>query len=501
VRWLFGKDLDPTGGKHGFDGWLHTSIGDLSLGLSDPLLLKMLFAAAKTSAFAGLESPKRFIKKALKGEAIEEFDPNFSATQEARPEGLVLIPTAIYGPNTGEPKQCGRRCSPRERLKAVQAKYPDRLVIATNCFVTKVIIEREPAGGLRATGVEYLHGAKLYRADPVYRTNPRFKASAKPGRIHARREVILAGGAFNTPQLLMLSGIGPKDHLESKGIGIQCLVDSPGVGANLQDRYEVTVISQMADKFSLLEGGTFALPDDPAKPDVRLAEWRKNGRGLYASNGTVLGILKRSRPELVQPDLFIFGIPLKFAGYSIGFSKVPERDLFTWAILKSHAANRDGLVRLCSKEPLETPDINFHYFQERSRPGLSDNDPDLEALVHAVKFVRNIAQRAGSAVVRESHPGEGVQTDEQLKQWIKRDAWGHHACGTCRMGRSNDSKAVLDSQFRVLDGANGSGPRKPIRGLRVVDASIFPKIPGYFIVTNIYMASEKAADVILAKEI
>jgi choline dehydrogenase len=84
VRWLFGKDLDPTGGKHGFDGWLHTSIGDLSLGLSDPLLLKMLFAAAKTSAFAGLESPKRFIKKVLKGEAIEEFDPNFRHQKHVR---------------------------------------------------------------------------------------------------------------------------------------------------------------------------------------------------------------------------------------------------------------------------------------------------------------------------------------------------------------------------------------------------------------------------------
>ncbi|MCI0540951.1 MAG: GMC family oxidoreductase N-terminal domain-containing protein [Verrucomicrobiales bacterium] len=497
LRWLFGKDLDPTGGKHGFGGWLHTSIADLNLGLSDPLLLKMLLAAATTSAWAGLESPKRFVKKALRGEAIEELDPNFSRTQDERPEGLVLTPTAIYGPNTASRQNCGRRCSPRDRLRALQAKHPDRLVIATDCLVRKVIIQSEPNGGYRAIGVEYLHGSKLYRADPVYRTQPNFKASPKPNRIHARREVILAGGAFNTPQLLMLSGIGPKEHLESKDIGIECLVDSPGVGSNLQDRYEVTVVSQMAGNFSLLDGATLVLPEDPAKPDGRLAEWRQNGGGLYASNGTVLGILKRSRPELVQPDLFIFGIPLKFLGYSVGFSKVPERDLFTWAILKSHTSNRDGRVRLRSKDPQDTPDINFHYFQEHSRPGLSDKDPDLQALVHAVKFVRQIGQRAGSAVLREAHPGTVVQTDDQLRQWIKRDAWGHHACGTCRMGRSNDPRAVLDSEFRVLGPANGSGQRSPLRGLRVVDASIFPKIPGYFIVTNIYMASEKAADAIL----
>ena len=100
----------------------------------------------------------------------------------------------------------------------------------------------------------------------------------------------------------------------------------------------------------------------------------------------------------------------------------------------------------------------------------------------------------GRAVTSELHPGRELvpdgsdaEAEARMKDWIRRDAWGHHACGTCRMGPAKDGLAVLDSRFRV----------RHVEGLRVVDASIFPRIPGYFIVTNVYMASEKAADVIV----
>ncbi len=131
-----------------------------------------------------------------------------------------------------------------------------------------------------------------------------------------------------------------------------------------------------------------------------------------------------------------------------------------------------------------------------SRPDCTDDDPDLEALIEGVKFVRKIAHCAG--LKNEDHPGASCQSDAEVKAWIKREAWGHHACGTCRMGRAGDPSAVLDSQFRVLDQPDENGRRKPVAGLRVVDASIFWRIPGYFIVTDIYMASEKAADTIQA---
>ena len=254
-----------------------------------------------------------FIKAVLQGEAIAGLDPNHAWRQAKHPEGLALIPTAIYSADTARTLKRGHRSSPRERLREVQQKFPDRLVIATDCLVTKVILEDDANGGKKATGVEYLYGPKIYRAVPNFS-----QTAGRPGRIHARKEIILAGGAFNTPQLLMLSGIGPKEELEREGINIDCVIDSPGVGRNLQDRYEVTVVSRMGSDFSLLQGATLQLPTSPNPPDEHLAQWRQDGSGLYATNGAVLGILKRSRPDLAQPDLFIFGLPLKFLGYAVG---------------------------------------------------------------------------------------------------------------------------------------------------------------------------------------
>ena len=128
----------------------------------------------------------------------------------------------------------GARHSARERLLDVQKQYPDRLVIELDALVTKVILDDDN----RAIGVEYLKGTKLYRAHQ----NP----SREPGElrtVHASSEVILAGGAYNTPQLLMLSGIGPKEELAKHGIQVK--LDLPGVGSNLQDRYEVGVVNRM----------------------------------------------------------------------------------------------------------------------------------------------------------------------------------------------------------------------------------------------------------------
>ena len=364
----------------------------------------------------------------------------------------------------------------------------------------------------RAVGVELLLGARLYRADQQPSTEP-----GTQERVYVKHggEVILCGGSFNTPQILMLSGIGDGGQLASvaeaagdnelcclrdgdsrvirDGNGSPRRVHLPGVGRNLQDRYEVTLISEMKEDFSLLKGATFNLPDPAtnAQPDPYLKEWQDKGTGLYSTNGAVLGIFKRSKPELEQPDLFIFGVPIPFPGYKVGYSDIgSQHKFFTWAILKAHTRNNGGTVCLRSADPRDTPLINFHYFNELNRPGEAMEDPDLLAVVQGVKFVRGITGNAWWVVRRESYPGpEMVPTgdDAKIKEWILRDAWGHHACGTCRMGPDGDENAVLDSRFRV----------RGVAGLRVVDASIFPSIPGYFIVTNIYMASEKAADVLI----
>ncbi len=487
LRWLFGFPPDSTSGQHGFGGWLGTSVADVELGLADKQLVRMLKAALRQSRRVGLERAWTLVRRFVKGQITQSLDPNHRWTQLNSPEGVVLIPLSVYGPNTTIHQDAsapytmrGRRSSPRELLLGTLATHSEFLTIKTNCLVTKVLLDQQ-----RAVGVEYLEGERLYRAhvNPSEATPEKQEVRVKPGG-----EVILCGGAFNTPQLLMLSGIGAKAELEDPTIGIACVVDLPGVGRNLQDRYEVSVVSQMANPFSLLRGATFRLPTQQQKADSHLAEWRKWGTGIYATNGAVMGIFKRSRPDLAQPDLFIFGLPADFRGYKVGYSELdPQSGLFSWVILKSNTTNRDGRVRLRDKDPRSTPLINFHYFNQQSRPNQSASDPDLLALVEGVKFVREIGRLAK---VREEHPGESlvpIGSSERMKTWIRSQAWGHHACGTCRMGPPGDANAVLDSRFRV----------RGVEGLRVVDASIFPKIPGYFIVTNIYMASEKAAQVIL----
>ena len=524
LKWLFGFNPDRSRGRHGFRGWLRTSFTDLSLGLGDKQLTKMLAAALWESRRSGLGRAWRsLVWMFLKGRGWAALDPNHAQTQAQSPEGVVLVPLAVCGTRTPlepDPAQPGirrgHRSSPRERLLETAAARPN-LVIWTDVLVTSVLFA--PGEPPRAIGVQFQRGSNLYNAVPSTR---RSQKPGEEGRVFVGQggEVVLSGGAFNTPQLLMLSGIGDETHLRDiAGASDACVlrgedgaplrgadgaprrVHLPGVGRNLQDRYEVTLISEMARPFQLLDGATFALPGGSVEPDRHLKEWRAEGRGLYTSNGAVLGIFKRSNPDLEQPDLFIFGLPLPFYGYDRGYSGLGnEHARFTWALLKGHTQNTDGTVRLRSRDPRDTPDINFNYFNETSCPGQSERDPDLEALVDGVKFVRRITDRVSSPfklpltlrpiVKREIHPGTTLVPegdDAKMRDWIRSQAWGHHACGTCRMGPAGDDRAVLDSRFRV----------RGVAGLRVVDASIFPKIPGYFIVTNIYMASEKAADVMI----
>ena len=120
--------------------------------------------------------------------------------------------------------------------------------------------------------------------------------------------------------------------------------------------------------------------------------------------------------------------------------------------------------------------------------GSDASGADLDAAVAGVKLARGLTHRLAAWGAQEIYPGPDVDTDDEIRQYVRDNAWGHHACGTCAIGPSGDPNAVIDSQFRV----------RGVPGLRVVDASVFPRIPGYFIVTAVYMISEKAADVILA---
>ena len=278
----------------------------------------------------------------------------------------------------------------------------------------------------------------------------------------------------------MLSGIGPRAVLEP--LGIPVLVELPGVGKNLQDRYEVGVVNRMNfERWKVLNGATFSLGD----PQYR--EWTDKREGVYTSNGAVLAAILKSLPERPLPDLFMFALLGRFGGYFPGYSKaqVNNPNYLTWAILKAHTQNRAGEVVLRSADPLDTPLVNFNYFDE----GSDTAGEDLQSVVAGIRFARRLTAKLKDQglIAAEEQPGEALQTDDELRDFVRSVAWGHHASCTCAIG-PREGGGVLGSDFRVHGTA----------GLRVVDASVFPRIPGFFIASAVYMVGEKAANVILA---
>ena len=456
--------------RPGFDGWLETRLADPTLVVRDTQLLTILLKSAESSL-------RNLLHRDLDGaERLESAtDPNDWRVGRSRSggEGLWQVPTSIS--RTG-------RSGARERLIGAQRAHPDRLHVRTGALVCRVLLDEHGA----AYGVEYVDAPRAYRA-----TDPPAEADlSRPHTVLARHEVVLSAGAFNTPQLLMLSGIGPRAHLEEHGI--ECRVDLPGVGHNLQDRYEVGVVSQAREDFALLKQASFR-PWQDGQPDDPMWDQWLDGGGVYATNGALVGIIHRSRPELPDPDLFIFGLPADFRGYAPGYSQTLEqsRDRFTWAVLKAHTGNTGGTVRLRSADPRDTPQVSFRYFAEAVDDGTpgsqGDIDHDLDDVVRGVELVRDLNRRAGWVVERELHPGPDVASHEQLRRFVADEAWGHHASCTARIGRAEDPLAVVGSDFAVHG----------VPGLRVVDASVFPRIPGFFIVTPTYMVSEKASDVLI----
>jgi choline dehydrogenase len=456
-----GDELHFNPARHGFDGWLTTNVADPRIVFPDKELKNLVWESVE-AAIKELELP---IEDKIE-DALSVLDPNDWHVVKRSGQGIRQTPLATHG---------GRRIGPREYLKQVQKDHSDKLIIQTGALATRVLFGE----GNRAIGVEYLAGHNLYRAG----CGSEKSAAGETRQAFAAREVILAGGAFNSPQLLMLSGIGPRDQLEKFGIPVR--VDLPGVGQNLQDRYEVGVVNRVKEEFALLKDATFAAPAAGAQPDPVFAQWLQ-GKGVYTTNGAVISVITRSAKERPEPDLFIFGLAGLFRGYFPGYSKLfrENKNYFTWAILKAHTNNTAGTVTLRSNDPLDVPQIDFHYFDE----GNDAAGDDLESVVNGIQFARVMTREARGLIEEEELPGAGLQTRDQLRQFVKDNAWGHHASCTNKMGPQGDRMAVVDSSFRVYG----------TTGLRVVDASVFPRIPGFFIVTPIYMISEKASDVILA---
>jgi len=454
-RWLSILGINPT--RHGFKGWLSTekAIPMISLGNRD--LLETIFDSA-------LEALKDIghLDERIEWLAESQLDPNDWRTVKENSFGMRYTPLTTYK---------HARVGSRERVLGVAKERPDRLKIELNALATRVLLDDSH----RAVGVEYLSGERLYRAHA--NTNA---GSAGTRRLFASREVILAGGAFNTPQLLMLSGIGPPAELERHGIEVK--VELPGVGKNLQDRYEVGIVNRMNfDEWHIFQGAKF----DTTDPQFH--QWEVERNGPYMTNGAVLAMFKRSAPERPLPDLFCVAFLGDFQGYFPNYSDLfaSKLNYLTWAVLKAHTNNRAGEVTLRSADPRDVPQVNFHYFEE----GTPDNGQDLDSVVDGIRFVRRLTAKLmqQGLIAGEELPGAHLQSDDELREFVRNHAWGHHASCSCAIG-PREQNGVLDGNFRV----HGT------KGLRVVDASVFPRIPGFFIVSSVYMIGEKAADVILA---
>ncbi|MCC6136154.1 MAG: choline dehydrogenase [Gammaproteobacteria bacterium] len=340
----------------------------------------------------------------------------------------------------------GQRCSSARAYLHPILQRPN-LTILTNALASRVLIE-----GQRAVGVAYLD------------------RSGQTVEVRARREVVLAGGAINSPQLLLLSGVGPRAELERHGIPVAH--ELPGVGQNLQDHLDIVVAHRDRRRASY----GFALSFLP-RLIKGIVDYVRHRRGFLTSNLAEAG-------GFVKTDL---GLPLPNIQYHLTSTILDDHGRRIWHGYgySLHACDlrpkSRGALTLNSADPRDPPALQPNY--------LSHPD-DLETLLAAVKTCRKIlaAPAFDGYRGRELFPGEAVQSDDELREFIRRRAETiYHPVGTCKMG--HDPLAVVDDQLRVHG----------LSGLRVADASIMPTLIGGNTNAPTIVIGEKAAELILAE--
>ncbi|MGE0743038.1 MAG: choline dehydrogenase [Hyphomonadaceae bacterium] len=331
-------------------------------------------------------------------------------------------------------------------LQPVKTARPN-LKIVSNAHAGRIVFEKT-----RAVGVEFSAG----RGKPTQ-------------TVYAKREVLVCGGAFQSPHLLLLSGIGPADELTKAGVSV--VADSPEVGKNLQDHLDVSLIWECTKPIT-----TYSLTKGIKKPLVGL-DWMLRKRGPGRTNHLQAGAFLKTRGELDRPDIqlhFINAVMIDHAKYQ------PDRDGFTVHSCQLRPESR-GEVTLRSRDPFEAPCIDPNYLA---------TETDRRTLRDSVRMVRDIVNQDALKLYRgpEMRPGGDVRTDAEIDAWIRRVAETiYHPVGTVRMGA--DDRAPVDGDLRV----------RGVEGLRVIDASVMPTLIGGNTNAPTIMIAEKLADVLRGK--
>ncbi|MEP2892743.1 GMC family oxidoreductase [Tateyamaria sp.] len=340
-----------------------------------------------------------------------------------------------------------RSSAGRSMLKPALAR--PNLTLELNAHVTDLLRQ-----GDQVTGVSYLQGGEVHH-------------------VHADVEVILSAGAVQSPQILQLAGIGPADLLRAKGIEV--VHDAPELGENLQDHLQLRTIVRLSNPKESLNAQVRS-PLGVARMGL---EWLLAQRGpLTVGAGQVGGAMCTKYAHDDRPDLQLFVMPLSVDRPGAPLHRDPG---FTTSFWQCHPESR-GSVRIKGTDPLADPEIRVNYLSA---------ERDCAVMTEGLKIVRDIYGQPGfrDRWSEEVIPGAAVQSDPEILDAARRMASTvYHLVGTCRMG--NDTSAVVDSALRV----NG------VRGLRVVDASVMPKITSANTNAATLMIAEKAADMIVGAQ-
>jgi choline dehydrogenase-like flavoprotein len=339
----------------------------------------------------------------------------------------------------------GERCSAAKAYLTPHLARPN-LTVVTDAHTLRILFE-----GRRAVGVEV-------RVDGAVR------------RFDARREVLLAAGALQSPQLLLLSGIGPGAALH--GFGISTVLDAPGVGAQLHDHVDVVQVldaPHLADLFGLSLRGV-------ARTLGGILEWRRHRRGMLTTNFAEAGGFIRSRPEEATPDLQLHFVIGKLIDHG---RKTVFGHGYSCHVCLLRPLSR-GSVQLADADPASAPRVDPNFLAEPD---------DVERLVRGFKLMRRILEQPVLAGHRgiELKASAGAKTDAQIEAFVRGHADTiYHPVGTCRMGGGRHD--VVDGELRV----------RGVEGLRVVDASIMPRVVSGNTNAPVIMIAEKAVDMIRA---